>query len=112
MSDQQKNRRPVPLSYDSELARRAEAPRYRAERIASAVAYHAGPEIGVTAVVGGSGAILVHPTALPIVAVLTTLWAAVDRLARRRKEGEPQTRPAARVENTQAEATESAEGIA
>lgn len=76
--------RPEPVAFASEVARRADAPRSRAERLASTVAYHAGPEIGFTAVVGGSGAILVHPAALPIVAALTAVWVAVDRLGRRR----------------------------
>ena len=103
--------RPEPVAFNSEVARRAEAPRSRAEKIASAVAYHAGPEIGFTAAFGGGGAILVHPTVLPIVAALTTLWAVVDRLARR-GEGTAQTR-STRTDRAQADkAADAAEGVA
>lgn len=78
------NRRPAPIAHDSDLARRADMPRYRPERIASTVMYHAGPEIGITALVGGAGALIVHPLALPVVAVLVTVWAVVDRTNRRK----------------------------
>lgn len=105
--------RPEPLPFDCELARRANAPRYRPERIASAVAYHAGPEIGITAVLGGSAAILVHPVALPIVAALTAVWATIDRLIRWRGLTTPRTKPS-RIESgdTRDEAGDSAEGVA
>lgn len=84
-------RRPASIPFDSELARRADAPRYRPERVASAVMFHAGPEIGITTLVGGVGALLVHPVALPVVAALVTVWAVVDRTTRRRAEGRPQS---------------------
>ncbi len=103
--------RPEPVAFDSELARRADAPRYRAERIASAVAYHAGPEIGFTAAVGGGGALLVHPAALPVVAVVVAVYAAVDRLTRRRDTGPSRARTTDTSTKTES-ASESAEGVA
>lgn len=76
--------RPAAIPFDSELARRAEQPRYAVDRVASTVAYHAGPEIAVTTVVGGGGALLVHPAALPVVAVLAAVHAVVDAVRLRR----------------------------
>src|SRR5690606_35604845 len=77
--------RPATIPHDSDLARRAEAPRCGVDRVISAVAYHAGPEIAFTTVVGGAGALLVHPAALPVVAALVAVYAAADRITRRRR---------------------------
>lgn len=87
--------RPAPLPFDSDLARRADAPRYGVDRLVSNVAYHAGPEIAVTTVVGGAGALLVHPAALPVVAALVAVYAAADRITRRRRVEGPTARTAA-----------------
>lgn len=96
MSEHQRSRsRPPAVPYDSDLARRAEAPRYGVDRLVSNVAYHAGPEIAVTTVVGGAGALLVHPAALPVVAALTAVYAAADRITRRRRVGDSAARTAA-----------------
>lgn len=92
MSEPQ-NRPTIP--FDSDLARRADAPRNLPERIASTVMYHAGPEIGVTTIVGGAGALLVHPVALPVVAALVVVYAAADRITRRRRVGDSAARTAA-----------------
>ena len=87
--------RPPAIPHDSDLARRAEQPRYGVDREVSAVAYHAGPEIVVTTVVGGAGALLVHPIALPVVAALVAVYAAADRITRRRRVGSSAARTAA-----------------
>ncbi len=119
MSEHQNSNRsrPPAVPYDSDLARRAEAPRFGVDRAISAVAYHAGPEIAVTTVVGGAGALLVHPAALPVVAALAAVYAVVDRVTRRRATGPSQARPSADAATTAspgAETTtdERAEGIA
>lgn len=83
MSEHQ-NTRPPAVPFDSDLARRAEQPRFGVDRVVSTVAYHAGPEIAVTTVVGGGGALLVHPAALPVVAVLAAVHAVVDAVRLRR----------------------------
>src|SRR5690606_15335310 len=77
--------RPAPIPHDSDLTRRTDQPRYGVDRVISAVAYHAGPEIAFTTVVGGAGALLVHPIALPVVAALVAVYAAADRTTRRRR---------------------------
>ncbi len=92
MPEQQYRPRPPAIPFDSDLARRAEAPRYGADRLVSNLAYHAGPEITVTAVVGGAGAMVVHPAALPVVATLTALYSAAARIHRRRETGPSRAR--------------------
>ena len=87
--------RPAAIPFDSDLARRADAPRYGVDRAISAVAYHAGPEIAVTTVVGGVGALVIHPAALPVVAALVAAYAAADRITRRRRVGDSAARTAA-----------------
>lgn len=94
MSDQRIHR-PAAIPFDSDLARRAEQPRYGVDRLVSNVAYHAGPEIAVTTVVGGVGALVIHPAALPVVAALTAVYAAADRITRRRRVGGSAARTAA-----------------
>ena len=89
------HQRPPAIPFDSDLARRADAPRHLPERIASTVAYHAGPEIAVTTVVGGVGALVIHPVALPVVATLVAVYAAADRITRRRRVGSSAARTAA-----------------
>lgn len=76
--------RPAAIPFDSDLARRAAQPRYAVDRVVSTVAYHAGPELAVTTVVGGAGALLIHPVALPVVAVLAAVHAAVDAVRHHR----------------------------
>ena len=93
MSEHQE--RPAPIPHDSDLTRRTDQPRYGVDRAISAVAYHAGPEIAFTAVVGGAGALLVHPIALPVVAALVAVYAAADRITRHRRVGSSAARTAA-----------------
>lgn len=76
--------RPAAIPFDSELARRADAPRHLPERIASTVMYYAGPEIAATAAVGGVGAIVLHPLVLPVVGALAAAHAAYAEYAARR----------------------------
>lgn len=102
------HQRPPAIPYDSDLARRAEQPRFGADRLVSAVAYHAGPEIAVTTVVGGAGALLVHPAALPVVAAVTAVYAVVDRVTRRRATGPSQARPSAEPGDQTADAATTA----
>lgn len=98
-------RRPDPIPHDSELARRANLVRFRPERVVSAVAYHAGPEIAVTTVAGGVGALVIHPVALPIVAAVTAVYAAVDRITRARHMRPSQPRTAADTPTSKDQAT-------
>src|SRR5690606_38035118 len=93
MSERQN--RPAAIPHDSDLAGRAEHSRYGVDGVVSAVVDHAGPEIVVTTVVGGAGALLVHPIALPVVAALVAVYAAADRIARRRRVGSSAARTAA-----------------
>ena len=84
--------RPAAIPFDSELARRADAPRCGIDRVASSVAYYAGPEIAVTAAIGGVGAIVLHPLVLPVVGVLAAAHAAYAEYAARRAARLPRTR--------------------
>ena len=102
-----RSRRPDPIPHDSELARRANLVRFRPERVVSAVAYHAGPEIAVTTVAGGVGALVIHPAALPVVAALTAVYAAVDRITRRRRVEGPAARTAANTPTSKDQTTTS-----
>lgn len=111
------HQRPPAIPYDSDLARRAEQPRFGPDRIVSAVAYHAGPEIAFTATFGGVGALIVHPAALPVVAAVTAVYAVVDRVTRRRATGPSQARPSADAATTASSGAETTtdertEGIA
>lgn len=92
MSDQHIHR-PAAVPFDSEIAQRGDAPRTRAERVVSAVAYHAGPELAVTAAVGGVGGLVVHPAVFPAVAALASLYAVAGWITRYR--ANKQARPAA-----------------
>ncbi len=84
--------RPAAIPFDGELARQADVPRYGIDRAASSVAYYAGPEIAVTATVGGVGAIVLHPLALPVVGVLAAAHAVYAEYTARRAAGLPRTR--------------------
>src|SRR5690606_30748692 len=83
---------PASIPFDSELARRADAPRCGIDRVASSVAYYAGPEIVATAAIGGVGAIALHPLALPVVGVLAAAHAAYAEYAARRAAKLPRAR--------------------
>lgn len=84
--------RPPAIPFDSDLARRAEQPRYGVDRLVSNVAYYAGPEIAVTAAIGGVGAIVLHPLALPVVGALAAAHAAYAEYTARRATRLPRTR--------------------
>lgn len=87
--------RPASIPFDSELARRADAPRCGIDRVASSVAYYAGPEIAVTAAIGGVGALVLHPLVLPVVGVLAAAHAAYAEYTARRAAKLPRTRTSA-----------------
>lgn len=76
--------RPAPLPHDHPLVRQANLPRYRPERIASAVAYHAGPEIAAATVVGIPAWLLIDPVAGGAVISLIAAYRAVDAWRHRR----------------------------
>lgn len=86
--------RPAPLPHDHPLVRQANLPRYRPERIASAVAYHAGPEIAAATVVGIPAWLLIDPVAGGAVISLIAAYRAVDAWRHRRSAGAMRTRRA------------------
>lgn len=83
--------RPAAIPFDSDLARRADAPRCGIDRVASSVAYYAGPEIAATAAIGGVGAIVLHPLVLPVVGALAAAHAAYAEYTARRAAKLPRT---------------------
>lgn len=92
MSERQN--RPAAIPFDSELARRAEQPRYGVDRLVSNVAYHAGPEIAVTTVVGIPAWLLIDPVAGGAVISLIAAYRAVDAWRHRRSAAAMRTRRA------------------
>lgn len=86
--------RPAPLPHDHPLVRQANLPRYRPERIASAVAYHAGPEIAAATVVGIPAWLLIDPVAGGAVISLIAAYRAVDAWRHRRSAAAMRTRRA------------------
>lgn len=94
MTSENTHRRPVPLPHDHPLVRQANLPRYRPERIASAVMYHAGPEIAAATVVGIPTWLLIDPVAGGAVISLIAAYRAVDVWRQRRSAGAMRTRRA------------------
>lgn len=107
--------RPAAIPFDSELARRADAPRCGIDRAVSSVAYYAGREIAATAAIGGVGAIVLHPLVLPVVGVLAAAHAAYAEYTARRAARLPRARPSAdalgRDDDTLTEADSAADDV-
>ena len=107
--------RPASIPFDSELARRADAPRCGIDRVASSVAYYAGPEIVATAAIGGVGALVLHPLALPVVGALAAAHAMYAEYTARRATRLPRTRTSTDAlgqdDNTLTEADHAADDV-
>lgn len=86
--------RPAAIPFDSELARRAEQPRYAVDRVISAVAYHAGPEMAAGAALGVPAWLLIDPAAAAAVGALIAAYRVIDAWRQRRQSRATQARRA------------------